>query len=105
MQTPEFAAQSGQHLEHMSQFQEQSAKLLEQYWATLRLPSTHDMKELYHKLYVIERKLDDLDKQLYNIVQSQKTSKPEVKTEVSSAKAPAKPAAKPTGKSSPKSKR
>lgn len=99
MQTPEFAAQSGQRLEHMSQFQEQSGKMLEQYWATLHLPSTHDMKELYHKLYVIERKLDDLDKQLYQIVQSQKTSKSEAKTEAPAVKAPAKPAAKPTGKS------
>lgn len=62
MQTPEFVSQSGKHLETMSEVHQKMAEAMEAYWHALRLPSLHDMREIYHKLYIIERKIDDLDR-------------------------------------------
>ena len=37
------------------------------YWESVHLPSAADMREVYHKLYSLDRKLDDLDKRFRNI--------------------------------------
>lgn len=64
MRTPEFAAKSGKDIERFSDIQKRTGEMMEAYWHAMRLPSTHDMREIYHKLYILERKLDDLDRQI-----------------------------------------
>jgi Poly(R)-hydroxyalkanoic acid synthase subunit (PHA_synth_III_E) len=60
MKTPEFAAQSGKDLETFSDLQKKMGEMMEGYWQAIHLPSSQDMREIYHKLYMIERKLDEL---------------------------------------------
>lgn len=64
MQTQYFAEKSGKNLETMSDFKKKGGELMEAYWHNLHLPNTEDMREIYHKLYTIERKLDDMDRKL-----------------------------------------
>jgi hypothetical protein len=67
MGTEEFASQSGKGLEMLSDMKKKTGELMESYWHALHLPSAHDMRELYHKLYVIERKLDEMDRRLRDL--------------------------------------
>jgi hypothetical protein len=67
MKTSEFAEKSGKDLEKFSDLKAQMGKTLEMYWESIHLASSADMKELYHKLYQMDRKLDDLDKRFKNI--------------------------------------
>lgn len=67
MRTPEFAAKSGQDLEAMSDMKKRMGKMLEAYWDSIHLPSAADMREVYHKLYLMERKMDDMDRHLRDI--------------------------------------
>ncbi len=62
IQTPEFAEKSGQHLGMMSDMKQRFGEFMESYWHAMHLPSSHDMREIYHKLYIIERKLDEMDR-------------------------------------------
>ncbi len=64
MRTPEFAEKSGKNLETMSEMQKKMGDFMESYWQMMRLPSAQDMREIYHKLYLIERKLDEIDSRL-----------------------------------------
>ncbi len=78
MSTPEFVAKSGQDLEHFSEFQEKTGTMMNQYWETLHLASARDLHEVFHKLYLMDRKLDDMDKRLRQMMtlMEQNTSKP-----------------------------
>jgi len=64
MKTPEFAARSGKDLETFSELQKKMGEMMEAYWQAIHLPSAQDMREVYHKLYTIERKLDELDRHM-----------------------------------------
>lgn len=64
MQTPEFAARSGKHMENVSDLTKRTGEIMEAYWHSVHLPSSHDMREIYHKLYLIERKLDEMDRRM-----------------------------------------
>lgn len=73
MRTPEFAARSGRDLETFSDMRKSMNEAMDAYWHAVRLPSAHDMEELFHKLYVIDRKLDELDRRVRTQAES-KTS-------------------------------
>jgi hypothetical protein len=75
MRTPEFAAKSGKDLETFSEFSKQMGRLLEAYWESLHLPSSADMREIYHKLYLIERKLDEMDRRFRHFEATAETPK------------------------------
>ena len=72
MRTPEFAAKSGKDLEMMAEAKKRIGEMLEAYWASIHLPSSADMRELYHQLYTIDRKLDDLDHRFHMMEQALK---------------------------------
>lgn len=67
MRTEAFAAKSGKDLEQFAEYKKKLGELFEGYWETLHLPNAADMREVYHKLYTMDRKLDDLDTRLRNI--------------------------------------
>jgi hypothetical protein len=64
MRTPEFAAKSGKDMERFSEAHQKMSESMESYWQALRLPSAQDMREIYQKLYMIERKLDEMDQRI-----------------------------------------
>jgi hypothetical protein len=64
MRTPEFASKSGKDLEAMSDLKKKLGESMETYWGAMHLPSSADMREIYHKLYLIERKLDEMDRHI-----------------------------------------
>lgn len=74
LQTPEFAAKSGKDLETFSDAHKKMTEMMEAYWQAMRLPSAQDMREIYQKLYMIERKLDELDKRLRTASDTPKSS-------------------------------
>jgi hypothetical protein len=74
MRTPEFVAKSGKDLEAFTDFQNKMGDMMDTYWNTLHLPNTADMKELYQKLYTIDRKLDELDRRFREFAASSKSS-------------------------------
>ncbi len=67
MRTPEFVENSGKNLEAFSDAKSQMGEWLEEYWHNLHLPSARDMREIYHKLYILERKQDAQDRKLDQI--------------------------------------
>jgi hypothetical protein len=67
MRTEAFAAKSGQDLKQFAEYKKKMGEMLEAYWESLHLPNSSDMREVYHKLYTMDRKLDDLDNRLRNI--------------------------------------
>lgn len=67
MRTPEFASRSGKDLERFSDFKKQMGNMLEAYWESIHLPSAADMREVYQKLYVLERKFDDMDRRFRSL--------------------------------------
>lgn len=75
MRTPEFVQASGKNLEAFSDAKARMGEMIEEYWGLLHLPSTHDMRELYHKHYLQERKLDEMDRKLDEILSHLKTSR------------------------------
>lgn len=74
MRTPEFVAKSGKDLEAFADVQSKFGEMMEAYWHTMHLPSTEDMKEVYHKLYLIDRKLDDMDRRMSELIAASKSS-------------------------------
>jgi hypothetical protein len=67
MRTEAFAAKSGKDLEQFADYKKKMGEMLEAYWESLHLPNSSDMREVYHKLYTMDRKLDDLDNRLRSI--------------------------------------
>lgn len=59
--SPDFAAKSGRDLEALSEWKKWYGQWMESYWASVHLPSTADMRDVYQKLYVLDRKLDNLE--------------------------------------------
>jgi hypothetical protein len=68
MSTPEFVARSGQDLEQFSEFREKTGDMMNHYWENLHLASARDLHEVFHKLYTMDRKLDDLDERLRHLM-------------------------------------
>ncbi len=64
MRSPEFVKSSGKNLEAFSDAKSQMGEMLEEYWKNIHLPSSRDMREVYHKLYIMERKQDEQDRKL-----------------------------------------
>ncbi len=69
MRTPEFVSSSGKNLEAMSDIQLKLGEMMEEYWHAIHLPSSRDMREIYHKIYLTERKQDEQDRKLDDINQ------------------------------------
>ena len=67
MRTEAFAAKSGKDLKQFAEYKKKMGEMLEAYWESIHLPNSSDMREVYHKLYTMDRKLDDLDNRLRNI--------------------------------------
>ncbi len=93
MRSPEFVKNSGKNLEAFSDAKSQMGDMLEEYWHNIHLPSTRDMKEVYHKLYIMERKQDEQDRKLDEISATLKEILKETKN--------LKTAPKPTASASP----
>jgi hypothetical protein len=74
MRTPEFLEQSGRNMEAFSEFRKRMDEMLDEYWKSIRLPSTRDMDEIYQKLYLIDRKLDDMDRRFRDFERAQNPS-------------------------------
>jgi hypothetical protein len=67
LRSPEFAAKSGRDLEAFSDWKKKLGEVMEAYWESIHLPSSADMREIYHKLYLMDRKLDDMDRRFRTI--------------------------------------
>ncbi len=74
MRTPEFVAQNGSDLETFSEMRKRMSDAWEAYWEAIHLPSTRDVREVYRKLYNIERKLDEMDRRFRDGEAAQKSS-------------------------------
>jgi hypothetical protein len=72
LRSPEFAAKSGRDLEMFSEMRKRWGQFLESYWEGLHLPSSADMRELYQKMYTMDRKLDDIDSRLRKLALAEK---------------------------------
>jgi hypothetical protein len=72
----EFSEHSGKTLHAASEAKQQIDQMLRQYWHSLQLANAEDMKEVYLKLYQMERRLDDLTDMLQDWMDQQKKSAP-----------------------------
>lgn len=61
MGTKEFALNSGKNLERLTQFQDKMGDVLEEYWHNLHLSTSDDMREVFQKLYTLDKKIDEID--------------------------------------------
>lgn len=76
MRTPEFVARSGKNIEEFSELKQKMGEGLEEYWHAIHLPSSRDMREIYQKLTVIDRKMDELDKRFREMEKASKKTTP-----------------------------
>ncbi|MBY0450354.1 MAG: hypothetical protein K2X01_07010 [Cyanobacteria bacterium] len=86
----EFSEHSGKTLHAASEAKQNMDQMLRQYWHSLQLANAEDMKEVYLKLYQMERRLDDLTDMLHDWMSLQEKNAP--------AQKPVTPVKKPTAK-------
>ncbi len=86
----EFSEHSGKTLHAASEAKQTMDQMLRQYWHSLQLANTEDMKEVYLKLYQMERRLDDLTDMLQDWMSMQEKNAPVRPIKKPAAKKPAK---------------